>query len=194
MTSVLDLIRAEFGEPSHELGTAFPRGVHDRFLGENNHAAGIRAPHALEALKRATHVDRYDTDDGSGLIFATSPVTVGVPYTMLILVVNLASKEPWLDAAYRLYDISGEDPTAALAILIERYGVDVQYGEERARFIARGRPRSLNFMVPNPPGAGGEVLATSPLMRVHEDRSVEYTWMYALNISAYAHDVQRLRR
>lgn len=177
---------------------AEPLDVDDRFRTNQNHPAGIRPPHAIDAVRDATAVDRYDLGENTFRSLALAPVTLGRPYLMLVI----CTEAPGLGAgarineAWRVYDAEDGSPTDVYAAFLERFGLDVQVDDVRQRFIPQATTdgevlTSISF---DPDKVATGAFQVTQMLRHLPDGSTEVTWLSAVDIEAYNVHVAHRRR
>lgn len=177
-----------------------PVVITDQFKNEQNHPAGIRAPHALDAMKDVRAIDRWgfgsEPADGSISVALAAP-TPRRSYAMLLTAFATPATDNVLSIAqaWRLYGDWPTSPTAALAAFIARYGKDVVVGDNRARFIAKatvqGASETSLLSIPDAT-ARGKVTASASF-RTNKDGTTSVWWVYGIDVDDYNADVNRSR-
>jgi len=163
--------------------------VTELFRRESEVADGIRARHAIEAFCEPDARAQFDIH-GIEVFLATRRIKLGTtPYTLLLLGSRRAEQGAiQLALGFRLYDDQAGtvdlwlDPMAAFETLIERYGLTIRAGPQSARFIPAIRLNTDNVLV----GEGeAESFVISAFVRPLEHDVVEYSWVFAIDTTAY---------
>ncbi len=161
--------------------------ISQQFRTENELADGLRTNHAVEALLEpdGLAIQRYGEVE---VRLATRRISRGRhPYTLLVIAVKLPGAKLSITHGYRLYrgkrgDDLSKDPASAFQALLERYGLDVQVGAVKRRFVTYGATA---------PGEGLEVaresgqVAINALSKVRPSGWVEHSWVFALDTAKY---------
>jgi hypothetical protein len=184
------LIRSAFTlEPS----TSGPFAVSKMFRDEQNHPAGIRAPHAIEAMKDAQSVDRWTMGEGSSVSIALAAGTETRPYAALITAVETPTiSSASISQAWRLYGTWPDNPTSALAAFVARFGLEVVVGGSvRGLFVATFTGESEQMIgLANEP----RTCTMSVLMRKDGNTGpLEVQWAYAIDDETYRSYVNQNR-
>jgi hypothetical protein len=190
MTSVVEQLVEVFGEPRHEL-PSFPESVSEIFADSNNSPEGIRAHHALDALRKLSAVDVYQLGTGGWFALATAPVAIAVPYTMIIKVISTPGTGVMIDHAWRLYD-EPDHPSAAFADVLGEFGMPVRLFGQSSIFhaSARGPANEMSLQVDHEATTGSVTMAA---FMNHDGTDVTVSCAYAINTTDYFHAI-RLRR
>jgi hypothetical protein len=198
MSDVATALRDAFGEPTHPdlSGTAIKAS--DAFIAANNNPAGMRAPHAIDAVHRSSRVDAYEVSGGGGEILLVLAEVPQAGYTALLRLTKTSAMgpNPVLTAAWRFYDLPADaTPTDAFALLVERFGLEVQSGSVVGKFIARATLTGEEAQQPMKlVGPQKSVTFEGMLRMLPGGRGTEVSWVYALDDSAYAAAVAAARR
>lgn len=177
---ITDLVRTTF---TASLPSAGPFGVSDQFRDSQNHPAGIRAPHAIQAMQAAQCVDRWSVGEGASVSIALAARTDTRQYDALITATDTTAMGMQIMQAWRLYGGWPRNPTAALGAFIARFGLEV---------IVGGSVRGL--FVPTFTGMAGEIVGLagepksctmSAMVRKDGNGPLTVEWAYAIDDEAY---------
>jgi len=167
-----------------------PFAVTERFKQLQNNPAGIRAPHAIDALNQAQDVNRWKFADDSYISLAVARATSKRPYAALVQAVEIPAmgRQTQIAGAWRLYasDLELGDPTQCLGWLVESFGLQLRIsGSPSQRFFAQltveGDPEVEVDFTANE----GDELDVSMFMRRSAQGANELTFIYALQTATY---------
>lgn len=177
-----DLIRVSFTSTEPTVGEIT---ISDQFRTSQNHPAGIRAPHAIEAMKEAMGVDRWDLG-GSSVSIAIAAATETRPYAALVT----AGETPTMGGntsisqAWRLYGDWPDQPTSALAAFIARFGLEIIVGGSvRGLFVPTFTGNAEQII-----GLAGDPRPFTMSAQVQRDGSngpLHVWWAYAIDDENY---------
>jgi len=118
--------------------------VSKEFRKKNEFVEGIRAVHAIEAMRNPDEWQVFAVDDSREMeiIVATRRITRTSPaHTLIVLSFRQRNGRPVVFAGYRLYDSTVEDealakhPISAFATFLERFGADISVNGLVSRFL-----------------------------------------------------------
>lgn len=179
--TIAEEILAVYGPPAHDLIHPIER-VRQSFSKHNNHVAGIRPRHAIQAFKDG-RIDRY-TFGGTSVVLAAMQIDTSTPHTLLAYAKDVPERGPaTISFAWRLYTDSAEfSPTQLFDQVLTQCGVELTCGPAQGVFIARASGKDVFKPVP----VEARYMTAEALIDVNPAGVMTVAWAFAIDLARYA--------